>query len=72
MIEIVTKTKTWGNSVGIILPKRLGFEPDQEVKVHLEIQGEFTRGRDIFGKLKLKRPTREVLKEIDEELDIEA
>lgn len=70
MIEVTTRTKEWGNSVGIILPRSLGFEPDQEVHIHVEIPENFTSVADIFGKIKLKRDTKSLMKEIDYELDI--
>ena len=70
MIEVTTRTKEWGNSVGVILPKKMGFLPDQEVHIHIELLKKFTRVKDIFGKIKLKRNVAVLMKELDEELDV--
>lgn len=72
MIEHETKLKAWGNSIGIVLPKedikREGLHVDQKVKVIIT-PVKTLKVRDIFGKLKLKINTKELLKEVDEELD---
>lgn len=72
MIELTTRTKEWGNSVGVILPKKLGFRPDQEVHIHIELPEKFSRVRDIFGKVRFKRNVKTLMKEIDEELDADS
>lgn len=72
MIEVIARTKEWGNSVGVILPKKLGFEPDQDVRIQVEIPKKFTCVNDIFGKIKLKRDVKVLMKELDEELDVGA
>ncbi len=69
MIELKTKAKKWGNSVGILLPKDLGIKPNQEVNIHLEPTKRFSTIKDIFGKLQFKRSVKALMKEIDEELD---
>ena len=73
MIECETKLKTWGNSIGIVIPK------DKMNKEHLKANQivrviitpiKILRVKDIFGKLKsLKKPTEQIMKEIDRELD---
>ncbi len=72
MIEHETKLKAWGNSIGIVLPKedirREGLHIDQKVKVIITpIQN--IKVKDIYGKLKFKKSTKQIMKEIDEELD---
>lgn len=73
MIEIETKLKGWGNSIGIVIPKNKikdsNLKPSQKVRV-LITPVETLKVKDIFGKLKeIKKPTREIMKEIDKELD---
>ena len=72
MIEHETRLKAWGNSVGIIIPKedikREGLHLDQKVKVVIT-PVKTLKVKDIFGKLKLKKSAKELLKEVDEELD---
>ena len=71
MIEHETKLKAWGNSIGIVLPKedikKEGLHIDQKVKVIIT-PVKTLKVKDIFGKLKLKKSTKELLKEVDEEL----
>ncbi len=69
MKEIITTTKRWGNSVGLIIPKELGIHSGQEVILHIEPTKKVTTVKELFGKLKFKTPTQKLMKEIDEELD---
>jgi len=68
MIELKTRTKKWGNSVGILLPKRFGVRADEDIHVHIEPAKRFTTVKDIFGTFKLKQSTKALMKEIDREL----
>ena len=72
MIEHETKLKAWGNSIGIVIPKedikKEGLHVDQKVKVVIT-PVKTLKVKDIFGKLKLKINTKELLQEVDEELD---
>jgi antitoxin component of MazEF toxin-antitoxin module len=68
MIEIKIKAKKWGNSVGILLPKKLGIKPDQEINIHLEPARRVTRVKDIFGTVHLKGTVKALMEEIDQEL----
>ena len=65
MIEIETKTKKWGNSVGIILGKK--FKPNMKVKVLIS-DTTITKAGDIFGKLELTTSVDELMKKIDRDL----
>lgn len=71
MIELITRTKSWGNSVGVLLPKKLGFKEEQEVHLHIELPRPVTKVKDIFGKLPIKKSTKDIMKELREELDAE-
>ena len=72
MIEHETRLKAWGNSVGIVIPKedikKEGLHLDQKVRIVIT-PVKTLRVKDIFGKLKLKKSAKELLKEVDEELD---
>lgn len=70
MIEIETKTKKWGNSIGIVIPKeKITLKPEQKVRILIEGSG-VTKVKDIFGVLKFKKPIKQLMKEVDEDLDI--
>ena len=66
MIEIETTARKWGNSIGIALPKdvveKANIEPDKEIKVF--IQDKRVNLSNVFGTLKIKKPTQEILDEI--------
>ena len=72
MIEHETRLKAWGNSVGVVIPKedikKEGLYLDQKVKVVIT-PVKTLKVKDIFGKLKSKKSAKELLKEVDEELD---
>ena len=63
---IVSKTKKWGNSLGIRIPKsvaeELGLKEEQEVVI--EIERKENPLRELFGALKFKEPTEKILREI--------
>ncbi len=63
---MVSKTKRWGNSLGIRIPKsvaeELGLKEEQEVVV--EIERKENPLRELFGALKFKEPTKKILREI--------
>ena len=67
MIEIVTKTRKWGNSVGVLLGK--SFQPNTKIRV-LVSEEKISKAGDVFGTLRLKTPTSKLMKEIDEELGV--
>ena len=53
MSEILAKVKSWGNSLGIIIPsdivKKDGIKPDDDVIVRIEKKHDI---EDLFGSLK--------------------
>ena len=63
---LICKTKRWGNSIGIRIPKRiveeLGIREEQEIVV--EIEKKENPLRDLFGALKFNEPTEKILKEL--------
>ena len=74
MIEVEGEIKKWGNSVGLRLRKdaliknKIRF--NQKVRV-IVIPKTTVRARDLFGTMKIDKPTEEIMKEIDRDLDIE-
>ena len=69
MLEFKAKTKKWGNSVGVIIPKELGMAPGKEVRIHIEPPKKITTVGDIFGTFKTNKPAEQISKEVDKELD---
>jgi len=69
MITINAKTKQWGHSIGVILPKevtkRQHIKPEQNIVIHIEDQ-KSSKVRDLFGINKRKIDTAKALREIDE------
>lgn len=72
MMEIKAKTKKWGNSVGIIIPKEIVREENikSNQEVILMISGKpVTRGKDIAGRWKFSKSTDKLMREVDKEFD---
>lgn len=73
-MEIETKTKRWGSSLGIIIPKELvkkeRLQEGQEIRINI-LSGKKTTGEDIFGKLKFKKPVQVLLDETDKDFEPE-
>ena len=67
MIQAKGKLLNWGNSVGIRLNKShlTGTPLDLNDNVEIKIKKSYTKGKDIFGKLKKLVDTDKSLKEID-------
>lgn len=66
---IKTKARSWGNSVGIVIPKKeaekIGIKPGEELTVDIKKQRIETFGilRDL--RKRKKKSTSEILREID-------
>ena len=73
MIELKAKTKKWGNSIGIIIPKEVirqqNIKPDQEVTLIIS-KKPITRGKDIWGTFKFKESTEKLMRQIDKEFNV--
>lgn len=74
-MEIEARTKKWGSSLGIVIPKSLvereNLKKDQLIKILAVETEKKTKVKDIFGKLKFKRSTQEILDETDREFEPE-
>ena len=72
MIERETTLRAWGNSIRLVIPKedvkKENLHPDQKVKVIIT-PIKSVKVKDIFGKLKLKKSTEQIMKDTDKELD---
>ncbi|MBO3753828.1 MAG: AbrB/MazE/SpoVT family DNA-binding domain-containing protein [Candidatus Brockarchaeota archaeon] len=72
MVEIKVKTRKWGNSIGIIIPKevvkREKLKSGQEISILiLKNSGILKR---TFGSMRdrIKKPTQRIMDELDREL----
>ena len=72
MIECNTILRNWGNSVGIVIPrsdvKKENLKPHQKVRVII-LPEKPTRVKDLLGKCRFRKPTDQILRQTDEELD---
>jgi len=72
MMEIKAKTKKWGNSIGVIIPKdvirRQNIKPDQEITLMITNKP-ITKGKDIWGTMKFNKSTEELMRDVDKEFD---
>lgn len=70
---IICRTKQWGNSVGIIIPKEVakekGIGVDEEVVVDIEKKSKKTVLEELSGALPFKKPTEQILKESRKEME---
>jgi len=72
MIEIKTKIRKWGNSFGVVIPKKeiKKVEVGEGEDVFVFIKKEGNDGlRDTFGKFKFRKSTDKIMEEIDKDLD---
>ena len=65
------KTKQWGNSLGIIIPKdlvnELSIVPGEEIIIEIKKKNNILK--ELFGAVPLKRKTKDILKDVREELE---
>lgn len=71
---IAVKTKQWGNSIGIIIPKDVaeekGISADEEVLMDIEKKSQQkTVLQELFGTLKTKKSTEQLLRESRKDLE---
>lgn len=68
MIEVDAVARKWGNSIGIALPKEVvekaNIRPDKSIQIFIpEKKVDLNK---VFGTLKIKKPTQEILDEVRE------
>ena len=58
-------TKRWGNSIGVVIPSdtvdKLGIKPDESVMI--EVTRKENVLKELFGSIKIKKSTEEIIKE---------
>ena len=63
---ILSKTRKWGSSLGIIIPKEvvkeLKLRENQEIII--DVKPKENPLKELFGSVKLSKPTEQLLKEI--------
>ena len=62
MVETEVKTRKWGSSIGVVLPKEIvdevGIKPDETIVIDVKKRH---KAKEFFGLLKdWKRPTQEI------------
>ncbi len=72
MIDCEVELKKWGNSIGLIVPKdglkRESLRDGQKVRAIITPL-KTLKVKDVFGKQKLRRPTAELMAELDNEFE---
>lgn len=70
-MAIEVKTKKWGNSIGVVIPietaEKLGLKPEQ--KIIIDIMKKDNVLKELFGSVRFRKPTKDILKEVRKELE---
>ena len=70
-MAIEVKTKKWGNSIGVIIPnetvEKLHIKPEE--KIIIEINKQENVLKELFGAIKFRRSTKEILKDSRKDLE---
>lgn len=66
MVEIQAKTRKWGSSIGVVIPKEVvdeaGIKPNEKIVIEIKKR---PLAKEFFGLLKdWKRPTQEIKDEM--------
>ncbi len=63
---IISKTRKWGSSIGIIIPKKVAKELKirENQEVFVDIKPKDNPVRELFGSGKFSKPTEQLLKEV--------
>ncbi len=65
------KTKRWGNSIGVVIPietvDKLNLRPEETVII--EITKKDNALKELFGSLKFRKSTEQILKEVRKDLE---
>ena len=74
MLELEGEFKRWGNSAGLRVRKdelaRNKLRFNQKVRV-IVIPETTLKAKDLVGTMRIKKSTKEIMREIDRDLDIE-
>ena len=70
-MAVAVKTKQWGNSIGVILPREvinaLDLKPGEEVVIDIEKKQNVLK--ELFGALPFKEPTEKILHDTRKEME---
>ena len=63
---IISKTRKWGSSLGIVIPKDVVKELKQREnkEIIVDVKPKENPLKELFGSVKLSKPTEQILKEI--------
>lgn len=66
-----TKTKRWGNSIGIVIPQEtiVAMDIKQGEFIIIDIQKKENVLRELFGNLKFRKSTEQLLREAGKDLE---
>jgi antitoxin component of MazEF toxin-antitoxin module len=72
-MEIQTRTKKWGCSLGVIIPKNVveqqRIKEGQEIILDISCKRK-TKGSDVFGKLKFNKSVQKLMDETDTDFEL--
>jgi antitoxin component of MazEF toxin-antitoxin module len=70
-MAIETKTKQWGNSIGVIIPsqtvERLSLKPEESIVI--EVSRKENVLKELFGKAKTGKSADKIMKEVRKDLE---
>lgn len=62
-MAIAVKTKQWGNSIGVVIPKetlkRLNIKPEEEIVIEIEKKSNVLK--EMFGAAKFKKSAKKMI-----------
>ncbi len=69
MVEVLAQVRKWGRSLGVVIPqdatRKEGLKEGSKVKLVISKPG--NPFRESFGALRMKKPTKQLLREIRRE-----
>jgi len=68
MIEVKTRLKKWGNSLGLVIPKNKNekmMEGEEVIAIVIKKQNVL---KETFGTFKFKKSVQKMMREVDKEL----
>ena len=70
-MAIEVKTKKWGNSIGVVIPietaDKLNLKPEETIIIEITKKDKVLK--ELFGSLKFKKSTEQILKEARADLE---
>ncbi len=70
-MAIEVKTKKWGNSIGVVIPietaDKLNLKPEETIVIEITKKDKVLK--ELFGSLKFKKSTEQILKEVRADLE---